>query len=112
MLSLSRCRDLLGPSSPLSDPEVDALRQQLYSLAELVVSAVNGRSCSPSASDVSSNIGDFEGASSFWAFHQRLSDDQQYGLGERAAILEFDAGLSREESERVALEDYRTRYQG
>lgn len=37
-LSLDRCRRLLGASCPLSDSELTAVRNQLYTLAELVVS--------------------------------------------------------------------------
>lgn len=37
MLSLKRCRVLLGPSCPLEDEELIALRPQLYELAELIL---------------------------------------------------------------------------
>lgn len=35
-----------------------------------------------------------------------LNPDQQYTLEERAAIYEFDAGLTRADAERQAIEDW------
>jgi hypothetical protein len=37
MLSLEMCRQLLGPTCPLKEEELLALRQQLYALAEAIV---------------------------------------------------------------------------
>ena len=39
MLSLDRCRGYLGPHCPLNDNEVEALRDQLYRLAAVVLDA-------------------------------------------------------------------------
>ena len=36
--------------------------------------------------------------------NDKLLDDHGYEVAERAAILEFDAGMTREEAERVAVE--------
>lgn len=35
----------------------------------------------------------------------RLTDDQQEAFEERAAIMEFDAGMTREQAEAAALQD-------
>jgi hypothetical protein len=34
-----------------------------------------------------------------------MTDDQREAYEERAAILEFDAGMTREEAERLAMEE-------
>jgi hypothetical protein len=37
MLSLKRCRDLLGESAPASDADLEDLRDELYAMARYVV---------------------------------------------------------------------------
>jgi hypothetical protein len=37
MLSISRCRELLGPDCPLTDQEVERLQNQLYLFAEIAL---------------------------------------------------------------------------
>jgi hypothetical protein len=37
MLSLEKCREILGPECKLSDAELEALRDQLYQLAEVAI---------------------------------------------------------------------------
>ena len=37
VLSVSQCRKILGPSCALDDSEVEVVRDQLYSLAEVVI---------------------------------------------------------------------------
>jgi hypothetical protein len=39
MLSIDRCRDYLGSDCPLTDEEIEAVRDQLYALATLAVGA-------------------------------------------------------------------------
>lgn len=39
MLTLERCRKILGPECLLSDEELEALRNQLYALADIVLVA-------------------------------------------------------------------------
>ena len=40
MLSLARCREILGTRCPLSDEEVKDLRDQLYEVAEVALDAL------------------------------------------------------------------------
>ena len=40
MLSVQQCRKILGNGSSLTDSEVETLRDQLYCLAEVVVTAL------------------------------------------------------------------------
>lgn len=77
MLSTRRCRELLSAHDHLTDSEVETLRDQLSALAEVLLGALPRRSAVVSA--------------------DRLEE-----LEERAAILEFDAGFSREAAERRA----------
>jgi|GEM_PF-3235893 hypothetical protein len=39
MLSLSRCREILGANRSISDEQVKALRDQLYTVADLALDA-------------------------------------------------------------------------
>jgi hypothetical protein len=40
MLSVQRCRKLLGVNCSLTDSEIETLRDQLYSLADVAVNAL------------------------------------------------------------------------
>lgn len=95
MLSVKKCREILGHVSPESDADLELLRDQLYTLANAsleVFSSQNGRSVkSP------------EPASSFTA---EVSEDERYEVEERAAILEFDGGVDRAIAQKLALRCY------
>lgn len=88
MISLERCRKILGPNNPVSDENLAALREQLYSFAELALDIRDRSSDSPVAS----------------AFDQIASSHEDPDvLRERAAIIEFDGNISRDEAERMAV---------
>jgi hypothetical protein len=88
MISLERCRKILGPNNTVSDEKLAALREQLYSFAELALD-IRDRS---SALHVVS------------AFEQIASSHEDPDtLRERAAIIEFDGNISRDEAERMAV---------
>lgn len=53
MLSLKRCREILGRDNALSDEDLVNLRNELYSLAVIVVSAADPHSPSSHDSDSS-----------------------------------------------------------
>jgi hypothetical protein len=86
VLSVGKIRELLGESARTAeDCEVEALRAQLYELAQHIVDAAPRGA----ARDES------------W----RLTPpDRLAEVHERAAIMEFDGGLSRDEAERRAME--------
>ena len=91
MLSLERCRKLLGPENSVPDEKLVTLRDQLYCFAELVLDLRDSRQKPDQAVD--------------GAFEQiALSHEDPYALKERAAIIEFDGKLSRDEAERRAIE--------
>lgn len=75
MLLLQRCREILGPECLLSDTELQLLRDQLYGLADVIVTS----------------------------FLKQKSHPEREKWEERAAIMEFDGGLTRTEAESMAL---------
>ena len=86
-LSVETCRRLLGGMARgLSDNEVGQLRDQLYSVARVVMT--------------SSTSGDHE---PFDEAAAALSEANRIDADERAAICEFDGKLSRDQAERLAL---------
>lgn len=88
MISLERCRKVLGPNNAVSDENLAALRDQLYSFAELAL-------------DIRDRRSDFHVASAFEQIASSQEDPDV--LRERAAIIEFDGDVSRDEAERMAV---------
>jgi hypothetical protein len=88
MLSLAQCRELLGAGHALDDEHLGRMRDALYGIAELV------------CDDVKSTSLMFEKA-------KRLAPREDWDrIGERAAIYEHEAELSRDVAERLAIRDY------
>lgn len=95
MLTVKNCRQFLGlESDNLSDREIEALRDQLYCLATLTTTQFL-KTQSPAKSE--SNVLDFRTALS------SLVDDERDSMEERAAVMQFDGNLSRDEAERAAI---------
>jgi hypothetical protein len=91
MLSLERCRALLGTGCELSNADLERLRDHLRILVEVVLNdATRHRSSSQ-----------FRIATSF------LPDRDE--VEERAAIIHFDAHVSRDTAERMAVASYLSR---
>jgi hypothetical protein len=91
MISLERCRKILGPKVSVSDENLAALREQLYSFAELALDIRDRKQSSvlPYTS----------------AFEQVAAEQHDPDvLRERAAIIEFDGNVSRDEAERKAID--------
>ena len=92
MLSLTNCREILGADSAnISDAEMEALRDQLYYLATVTINTLQA---DRGSSNAFSNL--------------RLSLNQCLAercieVEERAAVMEFDGKLSRDEAERTAI---------
>jgi hypothetical protein len=90
-ISIARCRELLGPSAAKrSDFEVLEIRDRLYGLALSLVTV-------------------YRSASGTSVTFEQLTDDERVEVAERAAILESDAGLARDQAERLALSMYNSR---
>ncbi len=95
MLSVKSCREFLGlESGNLSDREIEALRDQLYCLATLTITHFVK---TQSEGKSESNVLDFRTALSSFMHHEKE------GIEERAAVMEFDGNLPRDEAERAAI---------
>jgi len=116
MLSLKRCRELVGNEYRLSDSELQRLTERLYEIAHVAVE--NFKPCPANrkhrhdqtkqkrakTSRPHSGSGSQGDYATLLAL---LSDDERYEIEERAAILEFDSGYSREKAEEYALREFR-----
>ncbi len=91
-LSLDACRRALGNSSSnLSDAQLGKLRDQLYAFAEFGVDAyVRSSSLTPQEDGL-----------------VHIPDDDRYDVEERAAVLQFDAGMTRSAATRTAIASHR-----
>jgi hypothetical protein len=90
MLTLLRCRQLLGAAGDeLTDAQVEKVCDEMYAVAQSVFSPAGARHC-----------GNTAGPALAWRL---VSGGRREALEERAAILEFDAGLSRDMAERAAF---------
>ncbi len=97
MLSVKNCRQFLGlESDNLSDREIEVLRDHLYCLATRTVAQFveTQRLAKPVSK---SNALDFRAALS------SFGDDERGSVEERAAVMEFDGNLPRDEAERAAI---------
>jgi hypothetical protein len=84
-LSIDSCQRLLGPiGRQMADGELERLRDELYALARVTLTAY--AQSSPDARRA-----------------QAVTADDRFSLDERAAILQFDGKLSRDTSDRLAV---------
>lgn len=96
-LSIAECRRLLDDRAS-SNAQIELVRDQLYSFAEAVVIQY-ARRPRPSASQ--------DGRSRHLEeLLAHVPDSESGAITERAGILEFEGGFSREEAERKALADW------
>ncbi|HSS21660.1 MAG TPA: hypothetical protein VLL54_16425 [Pyrinomonadaceae bacterium] len=103
MLSLRRCRDLIDPSARIqTDDELAVIREQLYSLAALLIDSRTMTQGEPRLGllkgDNASALGSKHDNALRW-----FRADERDEIEERAAILEFDAKTTRDEAERAAI---------
>lgn len=94
MLSLQKCRSLLGADCTLTDSQLEQLRRELYTLSEVAVGAFCAQNKPTSQEHSTANGGNCLSA---------IPDTEREAVAERAAILEFEAGLGRPEAERQAF---------
>lgn len=86
-LSLASCRRHLGTAcAHMSDAEVTRLRDQIYEVAHSIF-AIHPDSA----------------ARVEWSALHRLSSEDREAVEERAAVLEFDAGMTRTQATRTAM---------
>lgn len=90
MLSLDNCRRLLDEDGEaLNDADLATLRDQLYSLASLVLERYSRSECKNNAT--------FKDALAVFGPSERET------IEERAAVIEFEGKLEREIAERTAI---------
>jgi hypothetical protein len=82
MLSLARCRELLGHDAPESDEALSLLRDELSALADAAIDQFS--------------------TSRYAQFAELISPDERDNLDERAAIGEYEGNLPRGLAERHA----------
>jgi hypothetical protein len=97
MLTVDRCRELLGAGCTLSDEELARLRDGFYALATVVVDVARERPCERNTHMpriVVIGLEDVLG---------KLSEGERADVIERASIVEFDGGRPRDQAERLAV---------
>jgi hypothetical protein len=91
VLSLQRCREILGSGCPATNAELESLRDQLMAYADLALE-IGGETLRAGTANT---------------FHEKLKlvpDEQREEILERAAIMEIDGRLRRAEAEEGALQ--------
>lgn len=97
MVSLERCRELIDQNHELTDERLEQVRDDVYQLASVAVEAFVHRP------DVMRSQHD---SATFYAVLHGVGGELATGILERAAIAEFDGGVSRDEAERAAVFDF------
>lgn len=102
MLSLERCRSLIGPNGDLSDATLKQLRDDLYVLANAALESFRHRERGEQRTTVPTQPSSLA-ASPFPMVISLVPDADRHPLEERAAIFEFEAGQNRHDADREAL---------
>jgi len=100
-LSLSQCRRLLGSGTSIDDANLARLRDELYKLAEVALEGFRHRE--KRNAEIRPLGGQATSASGNWTSVAMVPEAEREAVVERAAILELEAGLSRDLAERNAL---------
>ena len=95
MLSLHRCRQILGSKAADSDDAIKQVREALYTLAHIAVDVY-------AKPPKNIPVRDFEAALG------QVPPDARDDIEELAAIREYDGSFDRDVAERYALGDYLT----
>jgi len=98
VLSLQRCRSLLGTDCKLTDAELEQLRRELYALSDVAV----GTFCAQVMPAPNNGPLSREVTLSF----SLIPHPERQAVEERAAILEYEAGLKKLEAERQAFGEW------
>jgi len=116
MLSLEKCRQILGVDAPESNADLEVLRDQFYGLARVVVEACprqrrqkrpqNAPDAARREIDGGAKVEVPSKQAGFPEALAMLPEEDRYDMDERAAIMEFDGGLERDAAERAAFTFY------
>jgi hypothetical protein len=100
VLSLQKCRSLLGADCKLTDVELEQLQRELYAVAELSIGALRAQKGSGSDS------GDGSKSQNVSSCLNGIPEPEREAAEERAAILEYEGGLKKPEAERQAFGEW------
>jgi hypothetical protein len=98
VLSLQKCRSLLGADCKLTDAELEQLQRELYAVADVAVRAFCAQKRSGSGNGSKSQI--VSGCLS------AIPNPEREATEERAAILEYEGHLKKPEAERQAFGEW------
>jgi hypothetical protein len=109
MLVLESCRKLLPPTArPISADELESLRDQMVVLAQIAFESINeirgAGTPKPKVSPGKARVGAHQ--RSFQELIRSVPGSDRELIIERAAILEFEGGLSRKTAEDLALSEW------
>lgn len=103
MLSLERCRKVLGSGCALSDAELERLRDQLYAVADAATTAfMENRHMADTQPPHAERARAPDGSQPVAGFDTALTlvpEEGRDAMEERAAIMEYDGELDRETAE-------------
>lgn len=94
MLSLARCREILGTGNSVTDQQLAEVVRSMYKFAGVILDKVSEKRLNTLTDTVA------------W------SESDRADFEERAAILEFDGGFSRDDAEHRARDCIRRRQTG
>lgn len=109
MISLDRCRQLLGDPL-LPDDQISSTRDALYSLGfkaydDYTTGVQEANEERSQSADIPIERFQFDRALLL------IPEDEREGIEERAAIKEFEGEIDRDEAERTAIQEYIDRQQ-
>ena len=109
MLTLQGCRQLLHEQPALTDADVGAVRDQLYTCARIAVEAFldsrrgDAARTTEGKTSVAPAVDGVRRESRFRDAVALLPPGERVAVLERAAIIEFDGGVERDQAERHAV---------
>jgi hypothetical protein len=98
VLTLQKCRSLLGTDCKLIDTQLEQLRAELYALSDVVIEVYSAQKRANPAD--SSKLKNTETCLT------AVPQEERQAVEERAAILEFEGGLKKSEAERQAFGEW------
>jgi hypothetical protein len=107
MLSLNKCRSILGPACRLTDSELEELRHLHYALADVISEAYLNKRVRANLTTPLTRTQPIPCQNERFSFEKelkKLAMTERDWVIERAGIMEIDGGLDRKEAENMALE--------
>ena len=90
---MQKCRSLLGADCKLTDAELEQLRQEMYAYAGIALESFRASKMPGVVSGVQSCL-------------EAVPEPEREAVAERAAILEYEANLTKPEAERQAFGEW------